>query len=144
MNSKSHLAAALVAALLSVGCSGSSGGSQAHTTQAQAQDAGALDGVKERVPIYDSNITAKPSTVMSGMYQFETADTPAQVVAWYKAHLSAALPGKWSEPDPDAAPEWGFRGNISDGSFSITIQPVNTAYKGYAAGSKTIVAVTDK
>ncbi len=151
----------LLAAVLAAGCtskSTSSGtvseasspaaapsgsGSQANATQPQAQPE-TLDGVKNRVPIYDSNTTAKPSTVTSGMYQFETSDTPKQVVAWCKAHIPAAVPGKWREPDPDAAPEWGFTGNVSDGAFSITIEPVNPGYKGYAAGSKTIVAVLDR
>jgi hypothetical protein len=147
MNINSRFAAALVAALLAAGCSGSSSGdTQTQATQAQEQTSatGALDGVKNRVPIYDSNITAKASTVTPGMYQFETSDTPAQVVAWYKAHIPGSLAGKWNMPDPDAAPQWGYRADVSDGRFDITIQPVNTAYKGYAAGSKSIVAVIDK
>lgn len=145
MNTKTRLTALLIAALLAGGCSGSSGTTRSQAqTQAQAPASGVLDGVKNRAPIYDSHITAKPAAVTSGMYQFETSDTPAQVVAWYKAHIPGSLAGKWSEPDPDAAPEWGFKGNVSDGTFDITIQPVNPKYTGYAAGSKTIVAVIDK
>lgn len=144
MNNKTCLTALLIAALLASGCSGSSRttGSQAQT-QARAPASGALEGVKNRVPVYDSHITAQPATVTPGMYQFETSDTPAQVVAWYKAHMPGSLDGKWSYPDPDAAPEWGFQGTVSDGRLDITIQPVNTAYTGYGAGSKTIVAVID-
>src|ERR1700722_17768425 len=148
MNTNTRLAMALGAALLVAACTGASHDAQSQA-QAQTQDSsqsqaggGEVKGVKQRVSLYDSHVTAKPATVTPGMYQFETSDTPVQVVAWYKAHIPRSLAGKWAEPDPDAAPEWGFRANLSDGKFNITIQPVNKAYGGYSAGSKTIIAVT--
>jgi hypothetical protein len=139
------------------GCSSSAkdSASQAGATAAAASaaDAGdsnagasdSLEGVKGRIPLYDSNVTRKPAKVMSGMYEFETSDPPAQVAAWYKAHVPAALAGKWSDPDPDAAPQWVYQAKLTDGAVNVTIQPVESANQAaYAPGTKSIVAVIDR
>jgi len=138
------------------GCSGSAKNSDSQASSATAAPAaadaggsdsasGALEGVKGRVPLYTSNVTRKSQTITPGMYQFETSDSPAQVAAWYKAHVPAALGGKWSDPDPDAAPQWGYQAKPSDGAVSVTIQPAQASNQAaYAPGTKSIVAVTDR
>jgi hypothetical protein len=153
---KYFLATAASVALTLAGCSGSAKDSASQTASAAAaaatdaggSDSGAsasLEGVKGRIPLYDSNVTRKPGNVISGMYDFETSDPPAQVAAWYKAHVPAALAGKWSDPDPDAAPEWVYQAKLSDGAVNVTIQPVVAANQAaYAPGTKSIVAVIDR
>jgi hypothetical protein len=145
--------ALVVTVAMLAGCSSSAKDSASQAAATASADAAgsaagasaSLEGVKGRIPVYDSNIPSKPQAVMTGMYGFETSDPPAQVAAWYKAHVPAGLGGKWSDPDPDAVPEWVYQAKLSDGAVNVTIQPANPANQSsYAAGTKSIVAVIDR
>jgi hypothetical protein len=139
--------AALAALLLASTCGHSSGDASQSTSNASAAAAGALEGVKYRVPMYPGTLTVPASTAHAGAYTFETSDDVQTVVAWYKLHVPANVGGSWEGSDgnnPVGIQEWNLvRAKPAQGEFYVDIEGVSKAAPGSDPGSKTIVEVGD-
>ncbi len=69
--------------------------------------------------------------VNTGMYQFQSSDDPATVLAWYKSHVSAAA---WTQ-DATVATNW----NTHVGGVQISIAPPEAAG---SSGVKTMIMIS--
>jgi hypothetical protein len=88
------------------------------------------DWAKAAVPPYPNVVVAIP--VNTAMYQFQSADDPATVLAWYKQHLS----GTWTK---DATADvW----SATVGGVQVSVSKNTVTSTPDAAAIKTIVMVS--